>query len=107
MPIGYAPAEASAWGSLLIVSAKFLEFTGKDDALPDILKRPDVQAGDSVRGTATAASIWLVGALGAAVAARAYDLAIILCLVNYGALRLLYPLKKAIDQEAGRSDGKP
>ena len=60
------------------------------------------RAGDSVRGTATAASIWLVGALGAAVAAGAYDLAIILSLVNYGALKFLYPVKRALDREAER-----
>jgi putative Mg2+ transporter-C (MgtC) family protein len=60
------------------------------------------RAGDSVRGTATAASIWLVGALGAAVAAGAYDLAIILSIVNYGALKLLYPVKRALDRQSER-----
>ena len=64
------------------------------------------RSGDTVRGTATAASIWLVGALGAAVAVRAYDLAIILSLVNFGALWLLRPVKSAIDRKNGPEAGK-
>lgn len=59
------------------------------------------RAGDTVRGTATAASIWLVGALGAAVAVRAYDLAIILSIVNFAALWFLQPVKRAIDGDDG------
>ena len=61
---------------------------------------------DTIRGAATAASIWLMGALGAAVAVRAYDVAIIMSLITYGALRLLRPIKSAIDRVAQRDDQK-
>lgn len=39
--------------------------------------------GDRVEGTATASSIWLTGALGAAVAFEAWHLAIVLSLLNF------------------------
>jgi putative Mg2+ transporter-C (MgtC) family protein len=50
--------------------------------------------GDTVRGTATAASVWTVGALGAAVGYGRYEIAILLALVNFLTLRLLSPLKQ-------------
>ena len=56
----------------------------------------------SVQGTATAASIWNTGVIGAAVAQGRYDIGIILSLLNLITLRLLYPLKKKIDSEASR-----
>jgi putative Mg2+ transporter-C (MgtC) family protein len=46
-----------------------------------------------VHGTATAASIWNTGAIGAAVAFRRYEIAVVLSLINFGTLRLLTPLK--------------
>lgn len=49
--------------------------------------------GGSVRGTATAASIWNTGAVGAAVAFQRYEVAIALALVNFLILRFLEPLK--------------
>ena len=52
-----------------------------------------------VHGTATAASIWNTGVIGAAVAQGRYDIGIILSLLNLVTLRLLYPLKKKIDSE--------
>lgn len=51
----------------------------------------------NVHGTATAASLWNTSAIGAAVAFNRYDLAIILSLINFMALRLLQPLKKSLD----------
>lgn len=53
--------------------------------------------GPTVHGTATAASIWGVGALGAAVGFGAYDIAVILSLVNLVTVRLLKPLKESLD----------
>lgn len=50
--------------------------------------------GISVRGMATAASIWNTGAIGAAVAFRRYEIAIILSLINFLTLRLLTKLKE-------------
>ena len=47
----------------------------------------------SAHGTATAASIWNVGVIGAATAYGLYDIALILCLVNLATLHLLVPLK--------------
>jgi putative Mg2+ transporter-C (MgtC) family protein len=47
----------------------------------------------SVRGTATAASVWNTGAIGAAVAFDRYEIAIVLAAVNFAALRWLAALK--------------
>ena len=50
----------------------------------------------SVRGTATAASIWNTGAVGAAVAFQRYEIAVALALVNFLILRFLEPLKDRV-----------
>ncbi|MCB0310715.1 MAG: MgtC/SapB family protein, partial [Bdellovibrionales bacterium] len=50
----------------------------------------------SVRGTATAASIWNTAAIGAAVALRRYDFAIALTLLNFLILNLIPPIKKVV-----------
>lgn len=52
----------------------------------------------SVHGTATAASIWNTGAIGAATAFRRYEIAIILSMINFATLRLLTPLKKSLEK---------
>ena len=52
----------------------------------------------SVHGTATAASIWNTGAIGAAVAFRRYEIALVLSVINFATLRLLTPLKRHVDQ---------
>ena len=49
-----------------------------------------------VHGTATAASIWNTGAIGAAVAFRRYEIAIVLSLINFATLRLLTQLKQRL-----------
>jgi putative Mg2+ transporter-C (MgtC) family protein len=54
-----------------------------------------------VRGTATAASIWNAGVIGASVAMNHYSIAIILALVNLVTLRALLPLKYRIDNRSG------
>lgn len=51
-----------------------------------------------VRGTATAASIWNTGAIGAAVAFGRYEIALVLSVINFATLRLLTPLKPNVDQ---------
>jgi len=51
-----------------------------------------------VRGTATAASIWNAGAIGALVAMQHYAIAIVLALLNLLTLRALLPLKERIDR---------
>ena len=49
---------------------------------------------DSVRGTATAASLWITGAMGVAVGLGAYDVAIMLSVATAATLWLLPPLKR-------------
>ncbi|MEP7455751.1 MgtC/SapB family protein [Phyllobacterium sp. SB3] len=53
-----------------------------------------LQLKDSVRGTATAASIWATGAIGVAVGLESYDVAFIISLFTFLTLRLMLPLKK-------------
>lgn len=49
----------------------------------------------SVRGTATAASLWATGAIGVSVGLGAFDVAIVLALVTFITLKLLSPIKRA------------
>jgi putative Mg2+ transporter-C (MgtC) family protein len=63
-----------------------------------------LKEGTSVHGTATAASIWSTGAVGAAVAYGRLDIAVILALLNFLTLRALLPLKRRLN-EHGRGDG--
>jgi putative Mg2+ transporter-C (MgtC) family protein len=49
--------------------------------------------GGSVRGTATAASLWATGATGAAVGLGAFDVAVMVSLFTFLTLWLLTPLK--------------
>jgi putative Mg2+ transporter-C (MgtC) family protein len=49
--------------------------------------------GASVRGTATAASVWNTGAIGAAVAFHRYEIAVVLAVINFLTLRLLTEFK--------------
>jgi putative Mg2+ transporter-C (MgtC) family protein len=49
---------------------------------------------DSVRGTATAASLWVTGAVGIAVGLAAYDVAVMLTVATVATLWFLPPLKK-------------
>lgn len=50
--------------------------------------------GGNVRGLATAASLWSTGAIGAAVAFRRLEIAVILAIANFALLRWLKPLKE-------------
>ena len=61
-----------------------------------------LRARGNVHGTATAASIWNTGALGAAVAQNRFLLAIVLSALNLFALRVLLPLKLKLDEKKGR-----
>ena len=57
-----------------------------------------LKEGATVRGTATAASIWNAGVIGASVAMERYEIAIILAVLNLLTLRALLPLKTWIDK---------
>lgn len=54
---------------------------------------------DSVRGTATAASLWITGAIGVSVGLGSYDVAVVLTLVTIMTLWILSPIKQRIDSE--------
>lgn len=49
---------------------------------------------DSVKGTATAASLWITGAIGTAVGLGSIDVAVMLAVVTLITLHLLSPLKR-------------
>jgi putative Mg2+ transporter-C (MgtC) family protein len=53
-----------------------------------------LKSGGSVRGLATAASLWSTGAIGAAVAFRREEIAVVLAVANFALLRWLKPLKR-------------
>ena len=55
---------------------------------------------DSVKGTATAASLWATGAMGTAVGLGSYDVAVILSLVTLLTLWLLSPLIPIVEESA-------
>ncbi len=57
-----------------------------------------LKEGETVRGTATAASVWVVGALGAAVAYGRYEIAILLSVVTFLLLRFLTPLVNRVNE---------
>lgn len=52
---------------------------------------------DSVKGTATAASLWITGAIGASVGLGSLDVAIMLSLVTIATLWIMSPLKRPRD----------
>lgn len=64
-----------------------------------ILKR-----GANVRGTATAVSIWMTGALGAAVAYSELEIAVLLSALNFLTLRFLTPLHDSVDEGSANED---
>ncbi len=58
-----------------------------------------LKEGAGVRGTATAASVWNAGVIGAAVAMHHYGIAVTLALLNVFTLRALLPLKRWLDRK--------
>ena len=57
----------------------------------------------AVHGTATAASIWNMGVMGAAMAQGCYDIAVLLTIINFITLRWLAPWKKKLDTQPADS----
>jgi putative Mg2+ transporter-C (MgtC) family protein len=57
-----------------------------------------LKEGATVKGTATAASVWNAGVIGAAVAMNHYDIAIMLTVLTLFTLRALLPLKNRLDR---------
>jgi putative Mg2+ transporter-C (MgtC) family protein len=64
-----------------------------------------VRDGTSVHGTATAASIWTAGAIGAAVALGRVEVALVLSVMNVLTIGALVPLKKYLDIRQEEEDG--
>jgi putative Mg2+ transporter-C (MgtC) family protein len=60
--------------------------------------------GVTIRGTATAASVLSVAAIGAAVAMDRFGVAASLTVLNLVALRVLMPIKSKLDRTPGRQD---
>jgi putative Mg2+ transporter-C (MgtC) family protein len=58
-----------------------------------------LKEGATVRGTATAASIWNAGVIGASVAMGRVEIAIMLAALNLFTLRALLPVKNWIDRK--------
>jgi len=59
-----------------------------------------LKEGATVRGTATAASIWNAGVIGASVAMGRVEIAIMLAALNLFTLRALLPVKTWIDRKS-------
>lgn len=51
---------------------------------------------DHVKGTATAASVWSTGAVGAAVGFGRVEIAVVVAVINFAILRWLHPLQERI-----------
>lgn len=59
---------------------------------------------DSVRGTATAASLWVTGAIGVSVGLGSYDVAMMLSAVTFITLWVLTPLKRLTQSDAASGE---
>lgn len=64
-----------------------------------------VRDGMSVRGTATAASIWAAGAIGAAVALGRVEVALVLAVMDVFTLGALVPVKDSLDRQREERNG--
>lgn len=58
-----------------------------------------LKEGTTVHGTATAASLWNMGAIGACVAFGNFPIALLLCALNYLTLRFLTPMENRIKRD--------
>ncbi len=63
-----------------------------------------LKQGDRATGTATAASLWATGAIGAAVGYGQLDIAVILSVVTFLTLTLLAPLRKVVEERVRDQD---
>jgi putative Mg2+ transporter-C (MgtC) family protein len=62
-----------------------------------------LKEGGTVHGTATAAGLWATGAVGAAVALEAYDVAILIAAMTFVTLKAITPFKE--EGPAKQTDG--
>lgn len=61
---------------------------------------------NSVKGTATAASLWITGAIGVAVGLGSYDVAIMLSIATIVTLWVLPSFKPATNENSGSKSSK-
>ena len=68
-----------------------------------------LQRGESVQGTATAASLWATGAIGVAVGAGSYDVAVVIAAATIGTLVIVGRFKhdKGLDRDPVPADDPP
>lgn len=66
-----------------------------------------VKTGLDVRGLSTAAAIWATAALGAAVAASRYEIAIVIAIVTYGVLTVLPAVGRRVDEKVDGDKDRP
>ena len=90
---GFLMAARSSFGVLPNADAESRVWQGLLTGIGFIGSGAILKTGGSVRGTATAASIWSTAAVGAAVAYGNYDIAIVLSVANFAVLRWLAPFK--------------
>jgi len=102
---GFLMAARSSFGPLPNADAESRVWQGLLTGIGFIGSGAILKTGGSVRGTATAASIWSTAAVGAAVAYGNYDIAIVLSVANFAVLRWLAPFKapRGEDTSADRS----
>ena len=62
---------------------------------------------DSVKGTATAASLWITGAIGASVALGSLDVAVMLSIVTVATLWIMAPIKHLGHLQEANEDDRP
>lgn len=110
------PLVSIATCSYILISLSFIEASA-DDAQARIIQGLVAGIGfigggailkkeDKVLGTASAASIWTTGAIGAAVAYARYDIAIFLMLANFIVLRWLTQMKNNVRHVYDKEEGE-
>lgn len=63
-----------------------------------------LQQKNSVRGTATAASLWVTGAIGVSVGVESYDVALMLTLIAFLTLQTLSPISRKLSPDTEKLD---
>jgi putative Mg2+ transporter-C (MgtC) family protein len=58
-----------------------------------------IKNSENVHGTATAAGIWITGAIGVSVAYARYEIAIVLSIIGFMVLQFLEPYKKKLNDD--------
>ena len=63
-----------------------------------------LKKGDSVQGTATAASLWATGAIGVSVGLGSYDVAVTVAVFTFLTLKLLTMVKEEAEPDGAKTD---